>query len=244
MNSLVIGASAGLGRAIAEALVAQGHSVFLLSSDSRDLQALSSDLSLRYQRPAFFKELQLKNFNASELHREVSAAFGEIDSLFCVAGAIVEEDTAPMRDEQLEDLVLVNYLALLKIVNEFLPELKKRTRANCVGIGSIASSRARASNLVYASSKTALEFYFQGLRHSLVGSSCRVQFYRLGYLKSQMTFGKKLLLPAADPNVIARKIVANLDRDLGVVYLPAWWRYIMWVYRSLPWMIYKRLNIK
>ena len=48
MNTLVIGASAGLGRAIAERLAADGHALYLIASDPRDIAALVSDLNIRF----------------------------------------------------------------------------------------------------------------------------------------------------------------------------------------------------
>jgi short-subunit dehydrogenase len=96
---------------------------------------------------------------------------------------------------------------------------------------------------VYGAAKSGLETYFAALRHYLVGKPCRVQFYRLGYLDTAMTFGQKLMFPALPPEAAAAAIVANLHRDLGAVYLPAWWRPIATVVRLLPWPVFKRLNI-
>lgn len=48
MNAVVVGASAGLGRALAAALAASGHDLVLAASDLRDVAALASDLRLRH----------------------------------------------------------------------------------------------------------------------------------------------------------------------------------------------------
>ena len=48
MIAIVVGASAGLGRALAEELAATGHDLVVVSSDARDLEALASDLRIRH----------------------------------------------------------------------------------------------------------------------------------------------------------------------------------------------------
>ena len=48
MTYAIIGASAGVGRALASAFAAAGHDLVLVSSDERDLRALTSDLAIRH----------------------------------------------------------------------------------------------------------------------------------------------------------------------------------------------------
>ncbi len=47
MTYVIVGASSGLGRAIAEVFAAAGHNLVIVSSDRRDLLALASDLTIR-----------------------------------------------------------------------------------------------------------------------------------------------------------------------------------------------------
>ena len=63
-----------------------------------------------------------------------------------------------------------------------------------VGFGSIAGARGRSRNIVYAAAKRGLQTYFESLRHGHLPSALRVQFHRLGFLRSNLTFGMKLPL--------------------------------------------------
>jgi len=81
------------------------------------------------------------------------------------------------------------------------------------------------------------------LRHRLAGQNCKVQFYRAGYLKTRITAGQRLPLPALEPDAAAAYIVDNLGKDLGAVYLPRWWWAITAILRLLPWAVFKRLDI-
>ncbi len=64
-----------------------------------------------------------------------------------------------------------------------------------VGFGSIAAARGRSGNVVHASSKRALESYFESLRHAWAGQGPRVQFYILGYLDTSLASGRTKLFP-------------------------------------------------
>jgi len=243
MNCLVIGASSGLGKALAEELAQRGNNLFLVSSDKKDLGAIAADLKIKYGVQVDFADIDLANFEIDVLLKSAAKAFKNIDSLFFVAGVFDDNERAPIADDVISNLVQINYLAGIRIVNAFLPQLNNNANGNIIGIGSIAATRARTQNMVYGSTKAALEFYFLGLRHYLGENSCKVQFYRLGYMKSQMTFGKKLLFPPVSPQYCAKIIADNLGRDLGLKYLPSWWSVIMLVYRLLPWPLFRRLRV-
>ena len=244
MRCLIIGASTGLGRALAERLASDGHDLFLVASDERDLAALASHLALGEGITAAFAALDLADFDADALRDQVRAAMGEIDALFFIAGVGSDDDHGQIPDALARRLIDVNFSGGVRIVNAFLDELAGRPKAACVGIGSVASVRGRGVNMIYGAAKRGLEFYFEALRHRMRATGCRVQFYRVGYMATAMLGDRgKTLLPAAEPDSIARRVVANLERDVGMCYLPRWWRLIALALRMLPWAAFKRLSV-
>ena len=75
-------------------------------------------------------------------------------------------------------------------------------------------------------------------------SSCKipVQIYRLGYVATNLSFGQKTLFPAVEPGKIARILLKNSDRDIGLSYLPHYWFMIILILEYLPWSIYRKLS--
>lgn len=244
-RSVIIGASAGLGRALAERLAGIGHDLYLVASDVTDLEPLASDLRLRHGGAVHAQGQDITQADAETLAATVLERLGGVDNLFLVAGITEPVDSGPLPPATLTRLLEVNMLSAIRIVNAFLPHMATNPSANLVGAGSVAAGRARRNNTVYGTAKRGLEFYFEAMRHWLAadGRRCRVQFYRLGYLRTRMTFGQKLLFPALAPDQAAAAMVANLGRDLGVTYLPWWWSVIMAIIGLLPWPIFRRLNI-
>lgn len=242
-RSVVVGASSGLGRAISEVLAGCGHQVYLLARDRRDLEPLANDLAIRFGATVALSELDLSSFDATGLAKRLIDEMGEVDNLFLVAGLGDEGDSAQLPDVQVKTLIKVNYLGPVRLANAFLPHLASRANTNLVGIGSVAAVRGRSANMVYGSAKRGLETYFEALRHCLARSSCRVQFYRAGFMRTAMLGNRRSIFPVVAPEDVAVRIVANLDRDLGTIYVPGWWRWIALALQILPWAMFKRLSI-
>lgn len=243
MKSLVIGASAGLGRALCSQLAVGGHDLYMVASDERDLKPLVSDLTIRFGIEAFFSALDLNDFKVDGLREQVMNAFGRLDNLFYIAGYSSPSDGGQVEDILATKLIGINMTAAVRIINTFLVELKDVKNGNIVGIGSTAAARPRRNNSVYGAAKRGLEFYFGALMHYLAYNPCSIQFYRVGYLDTRMTFTMKSIFPKLQPEIAAKKIILGLGRDRYVRYIPYWWRWVMLVYRSIPGPIHNRLNV-
>ena len=80
------------------------------------------------------------------------------------------------------------------------------------------------------------------LRHRYEPHQLRVQFHRLGFVSSNLTFGKKLPLPAATPEDVARTVVNLLPRASFDRYTPRWWSMVGLLVRCLPWFVFRRMK--
>jgi short-subunit dehydrogenase len=245
VTAVVVGASAGLGRALAAALAAAGHALVLVASDARDVEALAADLRLRHGVRAVALGLDLGRAGADvEPLVRAADALGGADHLLLPIGWTAEaaRDDGTLDQETAERLLRTNFLSVTAVVARFLPGLRQRPGARVVGFGSVAAARGRRANLVYASAKRALQTYFEGLRHACADTSLRVQFWVPGYLDTNLAFGRNTPLVRADPGRLARRVVARLrDGDL-VGYHPRWWRLLSAAARLAPWFLFKRLK--
>jgi len=240
---VIVGASAGLGRALAEELARRGHPLLLAARDARDLQALAADLVLRFAVTVGTLAFDLADPQADwPALAATIARHGPLEGLYLPAGLSRRDDTGDLDASSIRTLVDANLTGIACLVTAVWPLLLAAPRATLAGFGSIAAVRGRRQNIVYAAAKRGLLSLFESLRHRAVGSGLHVQTFQVGFLDTQQTFGKRTLLPRASPQAAARRVAALLHRDCGTVWLPWSWRFIAMLVRAMPWLVFRRLD--
>jgi len=244
VTTLVFGGSAGVGRALCRALVAKGDDVTIVSRDSQDLRAESAHCSLLNDVHVDWIAIDASDPASVRSALTNYLANGDrcFDNLLFPIGGAVENDRIDSSDEDFTRTLHTNLTSIMVAVSTLLPRMTSRGRRNIVGFGSIAAVRGRSSNVAYSAAKRGLESYFESLRHSLVASGIFVQFYRLGYIQTQQSFGKRLLVPAMRPSAVARHVINKMDHDIGMQSLPRFWAGANLIVKHLPWRIFRNLN--
>ena len=243
MTWVIVGASAGVGRALAEELAAPNTRLLLVSRDAEDLEALASHL--RLAREAAVSLLSADADDPGALARGICAALPEserIEGVLLPVGAVNEDDDPLSTPERAERLVRVNYLSPASVASALLPRLLSGGGV-VVGFGSVADVRGRQRNVTYAAAKRALRSHFESLRCAYGGRGVRVQFWVLGYHDTGLAWGRKLPLPKADPASTARRVVRAIRRGRsGVFFAPRIWRVVTLLLRFLPLAVFRRLG--
>ncbi len=243
MNFIVVGASAGLGRALAERLAKDGHNLVIVASDQDKLDEQAKDLRAKYSVKVEAAALRVKCDSAS-VNKIVSSAqsLGEINGLLFPMGYSRDDDNATLGPDDISRIIDSNLSGIIALTAAFLPELLRKGEGTLVYFGSVAAERGRSSNIAYAAAKRGLQSFAESIRHRCAATNIKVQYYQIGYLNTAQTAGKKLPFPAAEPEQAAAHIVSHLHQDFGQSYFPWFWRYICLALRLTPWPIFKTLK--
>ena len=242
-GALVVGGTAGVGRALADRLAEFGYRVVITGRDQRDLDAVTADLTTRHQGEVHGRVLELDS-PAAALDRavdEIEVLLGAIDAVLFAAGANHDDDDG-LDAARTERLQQVNYGAIAHLAGVILNRMEARGTGNLVFFSSIAAHAPRKRNVAYAAAKAALESYARSLQHRLADSTIGVQLYTLGYVDTALAHEQELKLPAARPESVANKVVAALGSGHRRRFIPGYWRPVTFALGRLPWSIYKRLN--
>ena len=243
MTAIVIGASAGLGRALSSTLAEQGQDLILVASDARDLQPLCAHLQLSHDIKARAVDVDASNISALQAALQSTISEGPAPTaIYLPIGLSQDDDLITTQLAQTSNLWTVNYLSAVAAIQTTLPHLSRSEGTRIVGFGSIATIRGRGRNVSYAAANRALSSYFESLRHDLSGEKVTVQFYQMGYIETQQVFGQATLLPAISPERAADRIIQDGTRDFGARYLPRFWSMIALVLRNLPWAVFRKLK--
>lgn len=156
MRALVTGASSGIGRAVAAALVARGYAVF---GTTRDPAAVTDPV------PGV-------DYLALDLTDEQSivacaAAAGEVDVLVNNAG---ESQSGPVEElprEAIERLFQLNVIGQVRLTQLLLPGMRERGHGRVVMVGSMLGSFPLAYRSSYTATKAAIRAFGTAMRAEL-----------------------------------------------------------------------------
>lgn len=240
MAYVIIGASGGLGRALADRLAADGHRLVLVARDAEALAVLADMLRDRHGIESEIVAADVSG-DPAYLERVAAAArtLGGIEGLLLPIGLALRDglETSPANLREIAD---TNFLAVAEAVTVLWPDIVDG-KATVVGFGSITGVRGRTRNFVYGAMKRALQSYFESLRLAARGTPVTVQFWMLGFLDSGVMAMERAPLPKGDPDELADRVVRALGNDQGPVYFPRWWRCIAMMLRLMPWPVYARV---
>jgi short-subunit dehydrogenase len=223
-------------------LAREGHDLFLAASDQRDLQALAGHLRLLHGVDVEIVVTDLADPRRATT--DVVRALNDlrVDGLFIVAGYARRDDEGTLAGDPLSRVINVNLTSVQALVAAFLPRLVAQGSGSIVGFGSIAAARGRRRNVAYASAKRGLRSYFESLLAVVRDTGVEAQFYELGYVATQQTFGRRLFPPPADPDRLARRITAKLGSGSRIRYLPRYWALLALGVRLLPPRLFEKMS--
>lgn len=244
-TAIVVGASSGVGRALAQALAAEGYAVILAARSEKDIAHTCYDIKLRHGVDALpftldltGTEEHLQSF-VSYCHRQ----FPVINQVFMVAGNVDDADNGMASHTLQQQIINTNFTGIIQLSSNFLSTFAQQGEGQLWLFSSIATARPRGANVVYGAAKAALEFYGSGMQHSFAAHPrIRVKVIALGYVDTALSFGRKLLFKPVSSQAVAQVVINKLDKDFRFIYYPAFWNLITFTLRQLPWMIYKKLN--
>lgn len=242
---LVLGATSPMAHASAGALAERGYRLLLAGRDQEELERCAADLRIRHGR-----EVATVAFDALDLdaHPRFVAEVqqgtaGRLGGVISAVGMLGDQHRAASDARYAGELLRVNFVGVASALTGLAPLLVKRGGGFIIGITSVAGDRGRQSNFVYGSAKGGLGLWLQGLRNRLWPEGVRVITVKPGFVDTEMTFGLPGLFLVADPQKAGEAIVRALDGRRDVVYVPAFWRYIMWIIRAVPEVIFKRMRL-
>jgi decaprenylphospho-beta-D-erythro-pentofuranosid-2-ulose 2-reductase len=241
---LIVGATSRLAQSIAAEYARNGATVELAARDAAELSRIVSGLAIRYDVGVvshIFDAVSTETIDALADDLLVREALPQ-DIVFVIGNA--EHLSQSNDDVELASRMLTsNYGGIVHFLTRLLPRLDASRGHRIVLIGSVAGDRGRRTNFVYGAAKAALATYAQGLRARLRISDTQVLTVKLGYMDTRLAFGKTPGFMTPSPESVTRSILAAMDRNAMVVYIPWFWRPIMGLLRCLPEAIFIRLPL-
>lgn len=182
---LITGASAGIGKAIAQRFYQAGARVLLLARRADRLAELVDELGPRAH--AFAVDITDQNAVA-DFFRELPSELERITILVNNAGSAFGMATAWEADMvDWDGMVALNISALLRITRAVLPGMVARNDGHIINLGSVAGSYPYPGGNVYGATKSFVEQFSLNLRCDLHGKNVRVSNLEPGLVETEFS---------------------------------------------------------
>ena len=220
----IVGASEGLGAALAMALDARGARLILSARNgealsalvlrSRDAVAVPMDVTAAVSVAAAWEQAQ----TASHV-------------VYC-AGAYEPMSAAHWDPESVMAMVDVNFSGALRVLGHVVPSFAKRDSGEITLIGSLAGFRGLPQAIGYGASKSALMHLGENLRADLHRSGIKVRIVNPGFIRTRLTQKNSFAMPMImEAETAAHHVVRAMTRNRFSTSFP---RPFSWVFRIAP----------
>jgi NAD(P)-dependent dehydrogenase (short-subunit alcohol dehydrogenase family) len=244
MKVVLIGATKGIGRALARLMVARGDALFLLGRDLEDLERSARDLEVRGAKaPVGAARCDLAERSSFETALDAAdAALGRFDTVVITAGLFGTQDVLEADAALAERVLDANFTGTVMLCEAARRRLLARGGGTLCVLSSVAGDRGRKPGVLYGASKAGLSAYLEGLDHRYRAAGLRTVCVKPGFVRTSMTEGLKPPPFAAEAEEVARIILRAIDRGTPLVYAPPIWRLVMLVIRHLPRFVMRRVG--
>jgi decaprenylphospho-beta-D-erythro-pentofuranosid-2-ulose 2-reductase len=240
---LVAGATSGIAVEALRLFAAEGASLFLIARNETRLAAVADDLRVRGAK-VITRVADLDDMaRHPQLVESARTELGGLDVLLIAHGVLSDQKSCEASVEDTLAAMTTNFLSAVSLLTLTANFFEGQRRGCLAVLSSVAGDRGRQSNYVYGTTKGALNVFLQGLRNRLNPFGVSVVTIKPGFVSTQMTAHlpkNALFASAAD---VGKAVHAAIRRERDVVYTPWFWRPIMWVIRSIPEFIFKRLSL-
>jgi len=243
-NVLIVGATSSLARAFANELAQRGTRLYLAARNLEEAERIRQDLTIRTGCEAWSGIFVADDYASHKSFVEqVHKTIGTSDGVCVAVGELGDQKISQTDFARAKSVIDSNYTGVVSLLTYVSAYLESRQKGFIIAIGSVAGDRGRRSNYVYGSAKAAIASYVQGLRHRLNQSGVLVMMVKPGFLDTKMTYGLVKGPLVADVQSAAKDILAALDRNEMIVYVPWFWRYIMQIIRAIPERIFVKTKL-
>lgn len=244
MRVLIIGASSAIAYETAKCFARDGADLFLVARSTEKLTAVADDLKVRGAKRVETYLLDLCDLDRhQEMFEQAIASLGELDMLLIAHGTLGDQGKSEQSVAETMQELQTNCLSVISLLTMSANYFEQQRHGCIAVVSSVAGDRGRKSNYVYGTAKAAVSVFLQGLRNRLSSAGVFVVTIKPGYVATPMTAHMKKGLLTASPQLVGRGIYQAMKKGKGVVYLPWFWRPIMFVIKSIPEGVFKRLSL-
>lgn len=236
-NIWIIGASTGIGAALAKNLASKNSNLILSSRNHKTLKELTKSLKGNHHIIDFdvanAKSCQTATIKAFKLYKN-------IDSIIFLAGIYEPKSISDIDLELTNKIIQTNLIGAINLTHFILPLLKKQKTAQLAFCASVAGYRGLPNAQIYGASKAALINFCESLY--IENNDIDIKLINPGFVKTRLTAKNNFKMPMLiSSELAAEKIAKALLKKQFEITFPKNFTYICKFLRLLPYNIYFKI---
>ncbi|MEM9715810.1 MAG: SDR family NAD(P)-dependent oxidoreductase [Pseudomonadota bacterium] len=231
----LVGASEGLGRALAKKLDAEGVHVVLSARNKDRLDELADEMSDR---------TMVLPTDVSDIEKVEAAAvqLPDIDGFIYAAGTYTPFGAQDYDAKAAEMMFEVNLQGGSRIAATQIPKFAKRNHGHAVFIGSLSAFGGLPGSIGYSASKAGLKSLAESIKCDLANTNVKVSHINPGFIRTRLTDKNTFDMPQImEPEQAADHVIRGMKRRRFETSFPYPFAMLFRLSRIFPEWLYFRI---
>ncbi len=233
----IIGASEGIGAALAVALAQAGARLTLSARNKTALEAVRATLPSNAHRCVAMDVTDTQS--VAHAWGALTSDAPPLDMVIYNAGTYEPMGATQFNLAHAERMLDVNFRGALRVLASVLPDFISRNTGHIALVGSVAGYRGLPAAIGYGASKAAMIHLAENLNADLGSTNIRVQIINPGFVKTRLTDKNDFAMPAMiTAEKAAEYIVEGLASTRFEIHFPKRFSCVLKLLALLPAPVY------
>lgn len=234
-KAIIIGASSGIGQALATLFSEKGYEVGLVA---RRIELLH-ELQKKLKSKTYVKQVDITNtsFAIADVQSLIQE-MGSVDLIIINSGVCYNNPEVSWNKD--EETINVNVLGFSAMAHVALTYFLKKGSGHLVGISSVSALRGECYTPAYSASKAFVSNFLEGIRYRMNQEKKRIHITDIqpGWVDTDMAKGEKTFWMASTKEA-ALQIFSAINKKHSHAYITSKWRYYAWLAKFAPQWLFK-----
>lgn len=243
-RALIIGASSGMGAALARRLSCEGYGLALVARRKSLLNSVCAEInrSAGATRAIPYVHDVTDYASVPALLRRIVADLGALDLVIYASGVNFPPGLEAYNFDGDRQMLEVNLIGAFAWLNPVAAMMQSAHAGQIVGISSVAGDRGRVGNPGYNASKAGMSSYLESLRNRLSRHGVTVLTVKAGFVQTEMLKAAQKVMFPITADKAADDILRAVRSHKQQIYTPWFWTWIMLVVRNIPSFLFRRMS--
>lgn len=241
---LIFGAASAIAQETAKLFAREGAKLYFADLTTERLEAVRDHVNIFHQTEIHIEAVDALDFDShKKLFENVQEAMGGLDAVLIAHGTLPDQEGIRKDPDAMLREFSINCTSVLSLATIAADIFEKQDRGTLAVISSVAGDRGRQSNYVYGSAKGAVSLFLQGMRNRLSKTNVKIVTIKPGMVDTPMTAHMPKGPLFSKPETVGKGIYEAMIKGRDIVYLPAFWRLVMFIIKMIPEGIFKKLSL-